>query len=390
MPGVGSVNCPVYAERDANGTCVHGSTYAEATARANAFGARVCSAAELVTGCGRSTGCDHDHRMLWSSTLDPHCDPTDPCAGVPTPAPSAPPTVIAPPPTSPSDCSAYRVQDGSWTANLRGDAAVETRHELTCCADEAVGDWRQCGGTPSTHGNVWASRDGNLFLAARAALAYGTQTYRGLGNTSADGGAMLWENSGCVHNVDWLTAAQICNAIVVNPTTDRRARLCTVAELTSHGVNDTAEGCGVDQGCLHNTDAIWSSDPASNVSGCTVPPIAWSMQAQPTPGPTLIPTATPSSVAPTYAPVTLSPTVRPTAAPSPAGPTPAGSNNAAESDGGSSNGASLPFPRGAARLDLCHPLLSRLLPSAFWPQLFRALATVGWVDTEVEFCCHTH
>lgn len=45
-------------------------------------------------------------------------------------------------------CDAFRViygGTGDQTANpLNTDAGIETRHELTCCADEQVAGWASC------------------------------------------------------------------------------------------------------------------------------------------------------------------------------------------------------------------------------------------------------
>lgn len=304
-----TIACPVAAERDqdGDGTCVN-STFGQVMANAANRTARLCTATELVLTCGMFSGCNSSTKMGWSSTVDPKCDATNPCFGVPTPAPTAAPTVAAHPPTSPSDCRAYKVTGGSLGAAAHsGDAAVASRHALTCCSDQAVSGWLQCGATPTGHGQVWAGRTGLEFKRARVALGYGlNQTIGGNGDTLTDGGAFLWLSRGCVNNVEWTLAAQICNAVVVNVSTNARARLCTDTEQSS---NATVQGCGVTTGCGHGFRATWSSTPAANQTpGCTVPAFATTGIALRSPAPTLAPTALPTTRSPTHAPTTRFPT----------------------------------------------------------------------------------
>lgn len=134
-------------------------------------------------------------------------------------------------------------------------AGVETRHEITCCADEPVSGWRSCAG-----GTVWAERNGALFLDAKVNLGYGdrTTTFQGVGDTQVGGGAFYWEGDaqssafeGCVHNAPFEVAADICHSIVVNAATNARARLCTAAETLEPNI------CGKGTGCYHDSDRVW-------------------------------------------------------------------------------------------------------------------------------------
>ena len=115
--------------------------------------------------------------------------------------------------------------------------------------------------TADTHSSlvqVWGERDSTLFLQAKASLGYGSAAvaYSGVGDALAAGGALKWDTGGCVHNAGFVVASQICNAMVVNTSTDARARLCTATELTSTGSGATGLGCGVNLGCAHNSDVV--------------------------------------------------------------------------------------------------------------------------------------
>lgn len=216
LPSGFEVRCGVRVNR-ASPFCFNG-TFAAVDTTAAARGGRLCTATELVMACGRESGCLHDLNMIWSSTIDPWCDETNPCVGVPTPSPTRLPTVTSPPPTATTSCSAYRVVDGNGGGNmagsaLNGNAGAVMRHELTCCSDEAPSDtsnWRVCGGTPTTNGSVWGGRKGSLFEAAKVALAFAPwydpdTVYTGLGNANEDGGAFLWDSDGCVSNAEWVS-----------------------------------------------------------------------------------------------------------------------------------------------------------------------------------------
>jgi len=165
-------------------------------------------------------------------------------------------------------CESGVVVDGR--ARSHADAGGVTRHELTCCADESVSGWKTCRG-----GTVWAERDGTLFQNAKVNLGYTTSTtgtYIGVGSATAAGGAFYWQSSGCVHNAEWQIAAEICNAMVINPITDARARLCSKDELLAQ--------CGRGSGCGHDRDNIWSSTPASNETEPCWAPIGVTSESQ--------------------------------------------------------------------------------------------------------------
>jgi len=119
-------DCPVYAERDGGPLqCLADATFPMARSFCLSVGARLCTANELVLGCGLSLGCGHDNRMIWSSTCNPSCfipcvttgSPTastrapwtlspvftsSPTTGIPTNVPTRTPT------NSPSTASAQR------------------------------------------------------------------------------------------------------------------------------------------------------------------------------------------------------------------------------------------------------------------------------------------
>lgn len=317
--GIGDPNIAGGAFRWAGSGCVDNVPWAEAAQICNAIivnpatdaRARLCSAAELASpvDCGKGTGCQHNSDDIWSSTpatnastpcvvpgtapppptSQPTTTPTREPVATPTAAPAtseptaapvtpsatptaapatseptaAPITPTAAPATSEptaapvgSTCANGRVVKG--TGAVAYDAQAEDTHDLSCCSDEApVGQtWRSCSS------GVWAERDGALFQAAKAALGYGASgDYVG-----SDG--FGWRNNGCVDNAPWALASQICNAIVVNPVTGARARLCTEAELSD------PSDCGVSTGCRHNRDTIWSSTPAAGEPAGCVAPIA--------------------------------------------------------------------------------------------------------------------
>lgn len=335
------VRCPVYTDRMGAGDCVNNATYAEAVVAAAARGGRLCTASELISGCGRTRGCQLDTVRGWSSTPDPHCDPTQPCLGVATPSPTGRPTLPPIPAAPPTACDAFEVVDGIRTlvGSVAGPAGATTRHELTCCASEAVPGWTQCGGTPTTLGQVWGARFGPRFVDAKARLGYPAGNVLGEGNSSADGGAFVWALNGCVHNVEWARAAQICNAIVVNNVTGTRARLCTAEELMSHGSTPEQRGCGAASGCGHDTDVIWSSTPAANTTrGCSVLSIASNMVAPLTRAPSPQPSSAPPTYAPSLAisPVQVQTSEAPTSPPTVGAPSVAGAAQGSDEGGGGS------------------------------------------------------
>ena len=67
-------SCQVYGGRVAQGadnqgsTCEHDLDFAAAGAYCATIGGRLCTASELEANCTLSTGCGHDHDLLWSST----------------------------------------------------------------------------------------------------------------------------------------------------------------------------------------------------------------------------------------------------------------------------------------------------------------------------------
>lgn len=176
-------------------------------------------------------------------SLAPTASPTQ----TPTPSPTASPTPIP-------YCDAFQLVSGGGGGSPV-DAGEETRHELGCCADQPVSGWTSCNG-----GAVWAERNGALFLDAKVNMGFGTRssTFNGTGDTQVAGGAFYWEGdqvtgnqAGCVHNVPWELAADICHAIVIDSVSGARARLCTATELAA------PSSCGVGRGCAHNSDLIW-------------------------------------------------------------------------------------------------------------------------------------
>ena len=64
--------CKVFGEsiceRDTNGqyTGEGGKAYAEATCAA--VGGRLCTSDEIRSGCAATSGCDHSHDLVWTST----------------------------------------------------------------------------------------------------------------------------------------------------------------------------------------------------------------------------------------------------------------------------------------------------------------------------------
>jgi hypothetical protein len=62
-----STGCDVWAESEIP-TCEDAPTYSEAVSQCAAFGARLCTAEELLNDCTRYSGCSHDEDQCWSST----------------------------------------------------------------------------------------------------------------------------------------------------------------------------------------------------------------------------------------------------------------------------------------------------------------------------------
>ena len=65
-PGQGNPN--VCGESDDGFTCQNSITYERAASACSAFGARLCTADELMGGEAEGTGCGHDFRYVWSSS----------------------------------------------------------------------------------------------------------------------------------------------------------------------------------------------------------------------------------------------------------------------------------------------------------------------------------
>jgi hypothetical protein len=63
------IRCPVRAERDIGGACIHSNNISQATAEATSRGVRVCTAQELIFACGKGSGCSHDTDQILSSTV---------------------------------------------------------------------------------------------------------------------------------------------------------------------------------------------------------------------------------------------------------------------------------------------------------------------------------
>ena len=65
-PGQG--NPLVCGESDDGFTCQNSITYERAVTACSSFGARLCTADELMGGEAEGTGCGHDGRYVWSSS----------------------------------------------------------------------------------------------------------------------------------------------------------------------------------------------------------------------------------------------------------------------------------------------------------------------------------
>ena len=57
--------CSVWGESDAGWPCTRDKTFAEAEAICQDAGARLCTAAELRSGCTQGTGCGFDSELVW-------------------------------------------------------------------------------------------------------------------------------------------------------------------------------------------------------------------------------------------------------------------------------------------------------------------------------------
>ena len=213
-------DCSVWAESqlasvgDGTDGCVTAATYEEALSLCNGDGGRLCSVAELESGCTAGTGCFHDYDLIRSSTP---CTPDDVGFGGIT---IRPPSTWIPP-------YALVVRGNSQNAGIDGEispscVASSELHELRCCSDTELPGYQQENGC-----NVWAE---SQFMSV------------------GEGG------SGCVHGADYGEAQAVCFA--------DGARMCSADELT----NDCTAGTG----CGHDTDLIRSSDscsPQGTISG---------------------------------------------------------------------------------------------------------------------------
>jgi len=69
-PGwVKSTECPVWGESDLPEGCVTEATFDEAVDICAAAGARLCTRDEIRLDCTKNSGCRHDSRLVWSSTV---------------------------------------------------------------------------------------------------------------------------------------------------------------------------------------------------------------------------------------------------------------------------------------------------------------------------------
>eukprot|EP00037_Helgoeca_nana_P030120 m.368738 g.368738 ORF g.368738 m.368738 type:complete len:1171 (-) comp28116_c0_seq8:190-3702(-) len=238
----GSRRCPVWSERDGNalGVCVTRANWSDAQAfcRGGQPGARLCTAQELIDSCGVGTGCQHDLRMIWSSTANPFCGSV---TASPTVQPTAPTMMPTRQPTPQAACPGYRVSNGAggfWpTASGEPSryAAPAELHEVTCCSDTSLASFSPPRNATITYPNgtavvslcpVWAERD------------------------FGQGGAA------CGRSLSYADAVTFCSA--------QSARLCTQPELEA--------SCGSTLGCGHNDAVIWSSTANPFCNGITAPP----------------------------------------------------------------------------------------------------------------------
>jgi len=235
-----SDNCTVYSERDAgnNGAnnliCHPSANWTSAWAMCNSIGARLCTAAELINGCGAGLGCNFNQHMIWSSTVNPNCQ---------LPAPTLAPSTFAPTaaPTRVNNCPGFKVMRGDSRAdpNQGRFASANERHSVTCCANTIVANATSFFFPPDpTRSNctVFSERDA--------------------------GGL-----TGCFADATYQQATAFCSAV--------GGRLCTAVEI--------GQGCGQGTGCQFDQLSSWTSTPNPFCNGLTATP-------------TLAPTASPTKV----------------------------------------------------------------------------------------------
>jgi hypothetical protein len=150
----------VYAESQFRGTtggngCLSNQRWMGAAAVCAADGARLCTAAEIMKGCTRGTGCQHDTDLIWSDT---------PC-------------------TSPRPY--YKVVIGRSTSQYRAlasgtvqCAARNEPHEVRCCADRQVPGYRNSTGRGRCNLRVFSDSSFNSGSGLRCVLGGGRSCLR--------------------------------------------------------------------------------------------------------------------------------------------------------------------------------------------------------------------
>ena len=206
--------CSVFAESvfisqqvgDANG-CIDASTFQQGRDICHGDGARLCSAAEIESGCTAGSGCGHDADLVRSNS---------PC----TPAATDSGGISAPTDYIPE--YSWVVRGNPANAGIDGEVSPscvssDELHELRCCSDTELPGYQQkpfCG--------VWAE---SQFLSV------------------GDGG------DGCIDGADYSEAQSVCYA--------DGARMCTKDEVTL--------GCTAGTGCNHDADLVRTSDPCTPI-----------------------------------------------------------------------------------------------------------------------------
>eukprot|EP01047_Picozoa_sp_COSAG01_P046434 COSAG01_NODE_4361_length_5098_cov_2.121024_1_plen_1077_part_10 len=295
-----------------NYSCVHNEEWEHASAVCASDGARLCTVAELMKGCAKWTGCQHDSDLIWS---DAPCTPAPDHATVQLGRSTSHYNLMA---TGNSQCAsnneAHEVRCCSdfsiprysrrrgcsvWAeSNFQNSGvrctAAKTMEEAAavceadgarlCTAAELAADCTA--GTGCMHDNdmIWS---GDACQPTHMFVAIGNPRNRGAVNRqgavqcealtqrhevrccsdTANGGyqrrngCSVWSESsfnnnqfgngtrGCVHNRDFAAAKAVC--------VGDGARLCTIQEMLNR--------CTAGTGCQHDADLIWTG------TGCTPP-----------------------------------------------------------------------------------------------------------------------
>lgn len=285
--------CSVWTESDAWVAGCQSLNYPSAAAfcASVSVGSRLCTAAEIDSGCARGTGCGADADLVWTSSTN-HSANYPPSASVCPPASIS--TVVSQYVTgrdTTGQCATVftLAQTGNSTWDYLSNCHCflliprATAANLTClpsaAADQSLASvWAQCStiggngvvqanpnryhqivcgnGNPVSCANTYGRGNG----AARSASDSSYHEVRccsdvAVVNWTRRSGCSVWTESdawvgGC-QVLNWPTAAAFCH--------HQGGRLCTTTELDS--------GCARGTGCNHDSDLIWAASTTQTIVG---------------------------------------------------------------------------------------------------------------------------